>query len=154
MTTQIPQIKLGGGNTKLPPKRNRNWCFTLNNYKENDITQLHVEKENVSCKQFCFQEEKGENNIPHLQGVISYKEGKTFNVMKKLLPKAHWEICRNLKASLSYCSKERTRVGNIYTYHYTVVKEMTAKDFDFWLREDLPRLRCQQFLDELGSEPI
>ncbi len=143
MNTQIPQKKLEEVILISSIKRNRNWCFTLNNYKENDITHLNVEKENKNCKQFCFQEEMGENKIPHLQGVISYKDGRSFNVMRKLLPRAHWEICRNLKASLSYCSKEATRAGKIYTHNYKPIKQLTQTEFEYWLAFELPKLRAK-----------
>ncbi len=135
--TQFTQMKNGLGNTVLTHRGKRNWCFTLNNYNENDITQLHKEKSNISCKQFCFQEEKGKNEIPHLQGVIAYNNTKSLRTMRKLLPRAHWESCNNLKASLAYCSKEETRNGNTFTYNYEIIKIMTNEEWEEWKKKDL-----------------
>lgn len=108
--TQITQEKSGDGNSIHPPQRKRHWCFTVNNYTNDDIAQIHKEKELLSCKSYCFQEEKGESGTPHLQGVISYKNAKTLSMMRKILPKAHWEVCRNVVASYAYCSKKDTRI--------------------------------------------
>ncbi len=135
--THFTQRDNGVCNTIIPLKRNRNWCFTLNNYTKSDIAQLHKEKHDLSLKKFCFQEEKGENGIPHLQGVIAYSNAKSFSSMKKLLPKAHWEKCRNLKAALAYCSKDETRFGETFTYNYTVVKLMTKEEWELWVKKDI-----------------
>ncbi len=68
-------------------------------------------------QKICFQEEVGEEkNVAHLQGVIQFKEKKTLNAVKIILPKAHWEVCRSLHASIKYCSKKATRNGELYTF--------------------------------------
>ena len=137
MNTQITHNNNGVGNTILPHQNKRNWCFTLNNYTESDITQILMEKHSKNCKQFCFQEEKGENEIPHLQGVIAYTNARSFSRMKKFLPRAHWGVCKDLKASLIYCSKEPTRVGRTFTHNYKVVKMWTDEEFAEWEKKDI-----------------
>ncbi len=98
--------------------RSRSWCFTLNNYTIDNINTLTHPDFILIVNKFCFQEEIGKNENKHLQGVINFKSARHFETMKKLLPKAHWEQCRNLKRSLMYCSKEETRNGKIYTHNY------------------------------------
>lgn len=150
MSTQFTQRKKRSSVILTTPKRKRNWCFTLNNYTEKEIAQIHREMFNLNCKQFCFQEEKGENGIPHLQGTIAYKDARAFNVMKKILPKAHWEECRNLKASLAYCSKEDSRIGKTYTHNYNIIKIMTDEEFSNWEKKDMENEIEKTLLDMKG----
>lgn len=97
-------------------QRARSWCFTVNNYTDEDIDTLtHHFLEIYKTKKYIFQEEIGKNDTPHLQGVVNFVNPQSFNAMKKISPTAHWEICRNLPAALNYCSKEDTRAGKIYT---------------------------------------
>lgn len=95
----------------LTHARNRNWVFTLNNYTPQDIDKF---KSIRNCK-FTFQEETGENGTPHLQGLLIFKNARTLQSLKKLHPKAHWEICKSVKASQLYCTKEDTRTGEIFS---------------------------------------
>jgi len=103
-----------GGNTKTPT-RVRSWTFTLNNYSEDDIKVL----QNLKNCDYVFQEETGEQGTEHLQGVLTFKNARTFSSLKKITDdlshSPHWEICMDLKASRLYCSKEETRTGKIFT---------------------------------------
>lgn len=113
-----------GGNTKSS-RRSRNWFFTYNGYCSEDIFILNTHFRGSSPKVFkaAFQEEQGESGNPHLQGVISYQNARTFDNMKKFLPKAHWEVCKDLDSALKYCTKKETRVGKVFTYNYVIPKE-------------------------------
>lgn len=116
--------EIGDGNTKKVPRtytsKTRNWFFTLNNYTKMDIGTILNENTKKNLKQFCFQEEIGENGTRHLQGVLAYSNPISFNTMKKLLPRAHWKRTRNLKKALAYCCKEDTRAGQTWTYNYDI----------------------------------
>lgn len=90
--------------------RNRNWCFTLNNYTKEEVKKL-----TETGNQYLFQEETGENKTPHLQGCMFLPNAVGLKHMKTINPRAHWEICKNKPATLQYCSKEDTRTGQIYT---------------------------------------
>ncbi len=130
-------------------QRARSWCFTLNNYDQSHIDTLtHSDFKSVTNK-FCFQEEIGENENLHLQGVINFKSARHFDYVKKLLPKAHWEQCRNLKRSLIYCSKENTRNGEIYTHNYH-----SSKMKDTVETEAVNKHQLKLALDELKNDPI
>jgi len=110
---QKEQANLDGGNTKTPSKtkgkqvvQSKRWCFTLNNYLEQDIIELKKTFD-VVCEKWIFGKEVGEQGTPHLQGYI--------HLLKKARPlelglcnnKIHWEKCKgNELANIIYCSKD------------------------------------------------
>ncbi len=104
--------------SKVQRNRARSWCFTLNNYKEEDVVTLsHPKWNNMRTKRICFQEEMGEEEkTPHLQGVVQFEESVSFTTLKSFHDKIHWEKCRNLAASIKYCSKNDTKYGKLYTH--------------------------------------
>lgn len=110
---------LGGGVTLEPaplgPKgskkspRARIWCFTWNNYDEISRSHLSQYFDERDVK-YVFQAEIGEQGTPHFQGVVQFANQKTLSALKVISPKIHWEVCRDLKTSIKYCSKEEGRV--------------------------------------------
>lgn len=80
--------------------QNRTWIFVINNWTEDDINwvmALEVNKITVS-------KEIGDEGTPHLQGVVTFKRLYTFNQVKKLHPKAHWEVAV-ASIDFNYCKK-------------------------------------------------
>lgn len=119
------------GNTK----RTRHFCFTLNNYVEDDINMIKS-----LFDKYTFQEEAG--STPHLQGVGSFTNPRTFDYIKKSLPRAHIETCRNLKASIEYCLKPDTRNGRQWSTHKALVKDpLQGKTLYKWQKEILEILK-------------
>ncbi len=118
LSQPVPKCNTNIRDNKQVRNRARSWCFTLNNYKAEDIVTLsHPKWENMKCKRICFQEEMGEESkIPHLQGVVQFEESTSFSTLKSFHDKIHWEKCKSLPASIKYCSKEETRIGKLYTY--------------------------------------
>lgn len=112
------------GNTLVDP-RSRNWFFTWNNYTKENVTQL---LSYLKGNKYCFQEEKGEEGTPHLQGCIKFKNARTFGGLHKKFKEVHWEITKQLKQAEVYCQKEESRVGKIY-------------------RDDRPDVRIDEFYD-------
>lgn len=109
----------GVGNTILPQKKYRSWCFTINNHTTkiwNSLTQL---ENNIKINKIIFQEETGSNKNLHIQGVVQFENQIQFNTLKELYPTAHWENCKSIKASIKYCSKNKTRTGKQYSYGVT-----------------------------------
>ncbi len=123
LSQSVPKGNTNKRDSKNVRNRARSWCFTLNNYKEEDVVTLsHNKWENLRIKKFCFQEEIGEKNkIPHLQGVVQFEESVSFTTLKAFHDKIHWEKCRDLKGSIKYCSKENTRSGKLY--HHGVLQK-------------------------------
>lgn len=100
-----------GRNTKVSSSmRKRCWCFTQNNHTEDDVNK--IVDTNFG---YVMQEETGKNGTSHLQGVIKYPNAVRFSTVKKLLPKAHIEVCKNWVASIQYCSKVESRTGRMWS---------------------------------------
>jgi len=84
--------------------RKTNWCFTINNYTDEDFEKL-FEKD---CKYLVVGKEVGESGTPHLQGFISFPDGKTLNYLKKHIHKTgHFEMAKGSpQQNFEYCSKQ------------------------------------------------
>lgn len=93
---------------KINPSKH--WVFTFNNYDVPDIDNIRNSK---LIKRFVFQEETGKLGTKHLQGYIEFN---TKTRPKKLFsPKIHWEVARDIEASITYCQKEDTRTGKVFS---------------------------------------
>lgn len=122
METNGDQKMVVDGNTnhqppaiKAPKRPNqlKYWCFTYNNYKVEDLETLETKFKEI-CVVYCFQQEKGENGTPHLQGAIHLKKEMRWSEFG--LPDGiHWEPMRDQKGAFEYCRKEDTRDGKVFT---------------------------------------
>jgi len=122
--------------------RARVWVFTLNNPTQKDIDHLTTTFSNYS-KRFCFQKEIGESKTEHLQGVVQFKNKKSFSQMKKQNAKCHWEICKNVNASFQYCQKTKGRIDG--PWKNTIVNEgLTKQEFYEW--------KLKQFREQLNNK--
>lgn len=61
--------------------RYRAWCFTVNNWTEDQVTKL----QELPCNYMVIGKELGEQGTPHLQGYLELENAKTFRALKKLL---------------------------------------------------------------------
>lgn len=108
-----------GGNTITPSKNDkehRRYVFTWNNYEKGDMGRMvYYFTEERSGIEYIFQEEVGECGTPHLQGCFKSKNSIPFKTLKNRFPKVHWEVCKDWAASVKYCSKDRSRVGAMFT---------------------------------------
>jgi len=85
-------------------QRARNFCFTINNYTEEEENSLKGVK---GMKYIIVGQESGDSGTKHLQGYIQFKDAKTINSLKKVNNRAHWEIARGTPDQASaYCKKE------------------------------------------------
>ncbi len=95
----------GGGNTKPPQcSPSIRWCFTFNNYTDQDVSSISS-KVPLLCKKYIIAKEVGESGTPHLQGYIEFK---TKCRPKNLFSdKIHWEKAKGTPLdNVTYCSKE------------------------------------------------
>lgn len=117
--TQPTQGPEGMGNTTtIPDIRGRKWCFTINNYDEEDIDTLSHTFSEKGWK-YIIGREVGENGTPHLQGFLETKSAIRFKTIKKLMPRAHIEKTKGtINDNIKYCSKDGDFVSNI-EYEYT-----------------------------------
>lgn len=85
--------------------RHYNWCFTINNWRQEDIDHL----KSMKYKYLLFGREIAPTTgTRHLQGVIRMKSNKTFAQMQNnnMVPGAHLEVCRSMEDSIEYCKKD------------------------------------------------
>nr|QXP08343.1 MAG: replication associated protein [Arizlama virus] len=128
--------------------RSRNWCFTLNNYTDEDIDKLV----NSSYKYLIIGKEVAPTtNTPHLQGFIIFPNARRLSTLKADYNKTtHWEIARGTpEQNIEYCSKSggeknkekwalakaNAKLGlldevpdDIFIMHYSTIKAI-AKDY-------------------------
>ena len=82
-----------------------NWCFTINNWTDEDKTQLLA----LPYTYLLFGEEVGAEGTPHLQGYVQLKTRVRLGSLSKLLPRAS---LRNALGSAeqndAYCKKDGT----------------------------------------------
>lgn len=94
--------------------RYRCWCFTLNNYTEDEVTHL-LNIFDTLCKDYAAQEEISQTGTPHIQGYLYFNNNRTFTAVRALLPRAHVERARKAIAAKKYCIKNATHVGRRWT---------------------------------------
>ena len=89
-----------------PAKR---WCFTLNNYEENDLSSIRSKIRGL-CSICIIGAEVGESGTPHFQGYCEFLT-KCRPISHGFTERIHWEKCKgNREANILYCSKENNVV--------------------------------------------
>ncbi|GAC77766.1 replication protein, partial [uncultured marine virus] len=81
------------------------WCFTLNNYSEEEYSSIVLQIEPY-VKKYIIGKEIGEGGTPHLQGFIRFK---TKRRPKSIIDnkRIHWEKCKGSDSeNYDYCSKD------------------------------------------------
>jgi len=121
------------GNTNLQQlsKRARRWCFTLNNYSEEEFGTLNTYFSTKSL--YIIGKEVGESkNTPHLQGYAEFKSPMRLDSLKKVNNRMHLENARgNRDENYTYCSKEGNFVSNIPRKN-TIVDPLKDKPLYEW----------------------
>lgn len=101
------------GNTERPKSKQASgvvkYCFTLNNYKREEIDNI-IEHLKKFCNKFLFQTEIGlVSKLDHLQGSLWLNKKMRITEFKKWpfgLDKAHYEAMMDEQASIDYCGKD------------------------------------------------
>lgn len=85
----------------------RNFCFTLNNYTQEDIDYLENNFFEGYCSYLIYGKEKATTGTNHLQGYVQLKKRTRFNTIKKYLKSYHIEDAKgSAEQNRAYCSKE------------------------------------------------
>ena len=80
----------------------RAFCFTINNWTEDDISFL----DELSCRYLCYGKEVGESGTPHLQGYVYFDNRRSVKGIVKVL-RGHVEVAKgNAEQNAAYCSKD------------------------------------------------
>ncbi len=97
---------------RQPPKATF-WCFTLNNPRMDEEELASLISENWGTRYAVFQHETGESGTPHLQGYAEFHQRKRLTAVRRLLPRAHWEIKRGGRSEArAYCLKDDRTPGH------------------------------------------
>ncbi len=87
-------------------RKSKYWFLTWNSFpvdwKSHFLALRNLQK-------YCVQVETAE--VEHLQGVLVFDRKLSFSELHDACPGCHWEVCRDLKACVKYCSKFKTRTG-------------------------------------------
>lgn len=98
----IPRILFGDEDWAM--SRAKHWCFTLNNYTDEDIERI---KNNASFFEYMiYGREVGETGTPHLQGFVSFPQRVRLNHCVETVGQAHFTVARNVEHSIQYCKKD------------------------------------------------
>lgn len=92
--------------------QSKNWVYTLNNPEvPTDWTEV------PDVKYAIYQLEKGEQGTPHYQGYVEFTKNKRLSAVRKILPKAHWDIRRGTQQqAYDYVTKSLTKVEGPWEY--------------------------------------
>lgn len=86
------------------PSRFRGFCFTLNNYTEDEFQQFGSID---GAKYVVLGREIGESGTPHIQGYVYFINARTERAARRLFPRAHVEPQRGTtEEAITYCKKD------------------------------------------------
>lgn len=85
--------------------QSKHWCFTLNNYTDDDVERL--KNPGVAIEYLVCGREVGESGTPHLQGFVKFRDRKRLNAVKTIIGQhGHYECARLVPAAIKYCKKD------------------------------------------------
>lgn len=92
-------------------RQGKNWCFTLNNYTEEQLKDVREAYKKNGMRYLAFEKETGEVcKTPHLQGFMGFNTNQSLPAIKKMggwFAIAHLEIMHgSISQNEKYCSKE------------------------------------------------
>lgn len=111
--------------------RKRDYCFTINNYNDEDIEELHKLENCDKVRYLIVGREVGDNGTPHIQGYVYFNNAIIFDTVKKFLKRAHISACRgNPEQNIAYCSKD----GDFYEHGTKpdTQKRKGEKGLEYW----------------------
>lgn len=83
------------------PPLAKHWCFTLNNPTDDEFLDPAL------TSYMVVGQETGDSGTFHFQGYVCFIKAQRLTSVKKLLPRAHWEISRGTPQEASdYCKKD------------------------------------------------
>jgi hypothetical protein len=83
----------------------KNYCFTLNNYTDDELRAL--EELSASVAYLIYGKEVGDSGTPHLQGFVQFRSRIRFDPAKaKISGRCHLERARDAQKARDYCTKD------------------------------------------------
>uniref|UniRef100_UPI00404803C4 hypothetical protein n=1 Tax=Yoonia sp. TaxID=2212373 RepID=UPI00404803C4 len=90
-------------NSYLTMSQSSRWCFTLNNYSDNDETLISSWKTTYTT----YGREIGDSKTPHLQGFVVFPKAKRLAAVRDLHGRCHWEVAQGTsQQARDYCWKD------------------------------------------------
>lgn len=85
-------------------QRSRNFCYTLNNYTDDEYLMLKM----IGYDYHVLGKEVGESGTPHIQGYIHFKNARSWNAVKKMMKRWHIDPCKGSpEQNINYCTKDK-----------------------------------------------
>lgn len=126
-----------------PVQRSRSWCYTINNYTDQDEFRLSEGVAGAHLTYNVFGKEVGESGTPHLQGFCMFNTQRRFLGVKAIIgANAHVEIAKTIGAAINYCKKDgqfveygilpkcRTEAGQREQGRWDVIRQLVL-DHDY-----------------------
>lgn len=89
----------------MSKERYRHWCFTVNNYTEDDFAGLSNLK--PKYKYLVCGKEVGDSGTKHLQGFVSFANAIQIATLHKWFDnRGHWEVAKHPVQAATYCKKQ------------------------------------------------
>lgn len=128
--------------------RCKHWCFTLNNYSDNDVQRLSTDNREIDY--IVFGKEIATTGTRHLQGTVCFKQRKRLEQARRIIGNAHLEPTRMLKEAIAYCKKDGDYVekGNVPNTGSKGDKRNDMEDFKRSVKEGVTDMKT---LRELHS---
>ena len=103
-------------------KQGKRWCFTLNNYTNEEWLHIVAKMTSKDVKYCVIGEEVGENGTVHLQGYVRYtKKTRMAGVKKTVGMRAHVETCRGSEEeNKMYCVKDGKVLLEVGIYNTSI----------------------------------
>lgn len=90
--------------TMPTPPRAKHWCFTLNNYTDQDVARLSTLPPGATY--LLFGREVSSTGTPHLQGFVSFASRLRLGQVISAIGQCHCTVARRVAESIAYCKKE------------------------------------------------
>lgn len=131
----------------LARRKERNWCFTINNFSEIDEDCVIDLADRIDVLRVIAEHEHLNEGTPHIQGYVSFSEPKQRETVQMLLGgRAHVEkALGGWKQNVRYCSKENQVIvskncleeeDGVQDGRVTLSVIEAAKTLDVWEFED------------------
>lgn len=86
--------------------KSNGFCFTLNNYNDEERRYLRQKMVDMGCTYFIMGYETGKKGTPHIQGYVQFPNKRTMSQLLKINKRVHWEMRRGTgKQASDYCKK-------------------------------------------------
>lgn len=111
----------------------KHWCFTLNNFTDNDLSVMKSIDRSIITR-YIFQTEIGEKGTPHIQGYLEFKTKKRpMSVFKSTSwgSRVHWEKTKFIDKAIDYCRKSDTFTGRRESRNITLPYSIDITFYDW-----------------------